>query len=265
MYKIGTVTLLLAMVGLPIVVLAERGSSESGAYTQTNVSAQATSATVRIDEPGDDQGQDDEVLLKRIDSANSGAQSSGERVKKEDQNEEEIELELEDDESPATSFHDLEQKIEKRKHELEQEVASTSPEHKTVVENANPVRLAVHALLASKNLLGGIGEQVSEIAKHMNDSVATTTNAEARIELRGFFMTLFFGGDSAMADVIAQEVAQNQLRIDNLTELLSAVNISANIKATIQGQIVALQDAQARLQDLAQKEKKQWGLFSWRF
>ena len=105
-------------------------------------------------------------------------------MKDEDQDdfdfEDEFEFELEDDEGVASSFEDLKQKIEERKHELEDEGASTTPKFKNAMKNANEVRLAVHALLASRDLLGGIGEQVSEIAKHMNDSVATTTSAERK-------------------------------------------------------------------------------------
>lgn len=177
----------------------------------------------------------------------------------------EIDFELEDDESPAFSFDDLKQKIEKRKHELEKEVASSSPKHKEIIENANEVRLAVHSLLASKELLGGIGSQVSEIAKKMNDSVATTTNAEAKIQSRGFFVRLFLGGDKTSAEVIVQEASQNQKRIANLTELFGKVNVPTDVQAILKEQITALETVQTHLQDLAQKEKSAWGIFSWRF
>ncbi len=186
-------------------------------------------------------------------------------MQNEDQNKQEIDLELEDDSNPATSLEDLQQKIEVRKHQLEQEVASTTEADKNIVENANQVRLAVHTLLASRDLIGGIGSQVSEIAKQVNDSVATTTNAEAQIQSRGFLARFLFGGDSAAADVISQQVAQNQQRIDDLTKLLGEANVSADIQVVLKAQIAALQDAQARLQALAEKEQKMWGLFSWRF
>jgi Tfp pilus assembly protein PilN len=99
----------------------------------------------------------------------------------------------------------------------------------------------------------------------MNDSVATTTNAEVKIQSRGFLTKLLFGGDTTSADVIKAEVAQNQQRIDDLTKLLAGANVSVDIKTTLSAQMTALQDAQSRLQDLAQKEQSTWGLFSWRF
>jgi len=197
--------------------------------------------------------------------ATSSNDRGGNQIDENQNDDGEINLDLEDDSNPATSFEDLKQKIEKRRGQLEQEVASTTEADKNIVENANPVRLAVHSLLASKELLGGIGQQVSEIAKQMNDSVATTTNAEAKVQARSFITRLLFGGDSAAADVIARQVAQNQSRIDDLNKLLGEANVPADIQTVLKAQITAIQDAQARLQALAQKEQKAWGLFSWRF
>ena len=159
----------------------------------------------------------------------------------------------------------MKQSIEVRNQELEQELASSTGANKALIANANPVRLAVHALLASKDLVGGIGAQVSAIAQQVNDSVASTTSAEAQIQSRGFFTKLLFGGDTAAAQVITQQTAQNQQRITDLTKLLGQANISADVQATLQAQITALQAAQTRLQALAQQEQSTWGLFSWRF
>ena len=279
-HKAGAVMLALAMSGLPAIAFAENGGQTQGNDIQvTSVESQAvegrTSAGLEstretqkqsAEAARETQKQQAEVSReqqKQQLEASSSSEQVGERGKVGEQDE--IDLELEDDSNPAVSSDDLVQKIEVRKHQLEQEVASSSPDRRDIVENANPVRLAVHALLASKDLVGGIGGQVSEIAKQVNDSVATTTNAEAKIQSRGFITRLLFGGDSATADVIAAEAAQNQARIDNLTALLGQAGIGADIQATLNAQITALKDAQARLQDLAQREKSAWGLFSWRF
>lgn len=266
-YATGAFALALAMSGVPAAALAESNGGEGDMETQARVQTQETdasaNATVRSGESGDGQKQEVKGQEDRPEVKGSNEQKDDEKMKTEDQDE--LDLELEDDEDVASSFDDLKQKIENRKHELEQEVASTTEKDKDIVENANPVRLAVHSLLASKELLGGIGEQVSEIAKHVNDSVATTTNAEAKIQSRGFLLRLLFGGDSAAADVISQAVAQNQQRIDDLNKLLGEANVSADIQAILKAQITAIQDAQARLQALAEKEQKLWGLFSWRF
>lgn len=249
-YTVGTVALAIAMSALPAVAFAENGGDGRGdSDIRTDVQIQTTDSG-RVESSG------------RATSTERG----NENVNDEEQNDQdELEIELEDDGDRAVSLDDLKQKIEDRRQELEDEEASTTPKFKDAMKNANEVRLAVHTLLSSKDLLGGIGQQVSEIAKHMNDSVATTTNVEAKIQSRGFLTRLFFGGDSAAADVISQQVAQNQQRIDDLTALLGEANVSSDIRAVLTAQITAIQEAQARLQDLAERERKMWGLFSWRF
>lgn len=172
---------------------------------------------------------------------------------------------LERDTISVFSFDGLKKSIEQRKQELEEEVASTTSETQDILENVNQVRLAVHALLASKDLLGGIGQQVSRIAQQMNDSVASTTGAEAKIQSRGFFSQLLFGGDRSAADTISEEVAKNQENVQKLTGLLDQTNVPADIQTTLKAQIDALQAEQERLQNLAKKEKSRWGIFSWRF
>ena len=176
-----------------------------------------------------------------------------------------LELREREDLPVARSLEDLKKKIEMRKQELEQELASSTEREHGVMANANPVRLAVHTLLASKDLLGGIGSQVSEIAKHMNDSVASTTEVEDKIQSRGFFKRFLFGGDKAAAKAIDNAVEQNQQRIDELTSALNQADVSPELKATLEAQIAALKDAQTRLQEVAQKEQRTWGIFSWRF
>ncbi len=178
---------------------------------------------------------------------------------------ERFELQRESTTTPALSWGQWKQSVEERKHELDDEEASTTPKLRKVMKNANEVRLAVHALLASKELLGGIGPQVSEIARHMNDSVATTTSAEARIESRGFLAKLFFGGDKKASKDISKAVERNGENIAKLTELLNSANLSAEVKAILETQLTAMQAQQTRLQDVAAGQAKLWGFFSWRF
>ncbi|TSC69955.1 MAG: hypothetical protein G01um101449_476 [Parcubacteria group bacterium Gr01-1014_49] len=243
-YATGTFVLALAMSGLPAVVLADNDRGDDDVRAEVRMQAQEQES--------------------RSEATRSDEQKNDEEMRSEDQDEQEIELELEDDEDLASSFDDLRQRIETRKHELDDEEASTTPEFKEVMKNANPVRLAVHSLLASKELLGGIGEQVSAIAREMNRTIATTTSAEAKIHSRGFFARLFFGGDRAAAEAISQVVAQNQQRAQQLVDLIGQGNAPAEVKEALEAQLEVLKDAQARLEELAQKERGAWGLFSWR-
>ena len=245
----GVLALALAMSGVPALALAESNGGQSSGDEQKQEVA----------------GQGDRSEVKGSNERNGEDQEVKEPAELQEPQEEQESIELEDENDTAVSLDDLKQKIENRKQELDNEEASTTPKFKDAMKNANEVRLAVHALLASKDLIGGIGQQVSEIAKEMNRSVASTTNAEAKVQARGFLMRLLFGGDRTSAEIIAQEASQNQQRIDGLTALLGQANIPADIQAILSEQITALQTAQARLQALADKEKNAWGLFSWRF
>ena len=176
-----------------------------------------------------------------------------------------LELLREGTSTPARSLEHLKQLIQERREMLDDEAASTTPEVRRLFNGAKSMSVAVHALLASRDLLGGgIGEQVSDIARRVDDSAATTTNAEAKIHSRGFLTKLLCGGDKTAANIISQEVAQNQGRIDALTALLSQANVPVDIQTELNAQITALKEAQARLESVAQGEKKSWGIFSWR-
>ena len=261
-------TFALALSVLPALALAEGrgGEGQDGLNVSTRVVGQvlgenaSTSVSARV---GEGQSSGDQEHQSEV--SGQVGQASSTRPQIVGGGDGEIDLELGDGGTPATSGEDLKQKIEVRKNQLAQLVASSSPDHQAVIANANEVRLAVHALLVSKNLVGGIGQQVSQIATEVDHSVASTTNAEAQIQSRGFLSKLLFGGDTAAAKVISDQVAQNEQRINDLTQLLAQANISPDVQLTLKAQIAAMQDAQTRLQELAQKEQSMWGLFSWRF
>ncbi len=265
----GVFALALVLSGMPAALAqAEEGSG--------NPSVQVTSVTsVRVSDDDSDDDNDasttmspnvegvHEVEKQQTEQRREQAKETREQTR--EMFRERFELQRESTTTPALSWGQWKQSIEERKHELDDEEASTTPKFRNVMKNANEVRLAVHALLASKELLGGIGPQVSEIARHMNDSIATTTSAEARITSRGFIVRLFFGGDKNSAKSISREVGRNQENIAKLTELLNSANLSVEVKAILEAQVTALKAEQDRLQAMASSESKRWGFFSWRF
>lgn len=285
-YAVGSFALALALGGVPAVA-AHAADMSNGAMMDAQMSAQgqgtdaSTSMSVQmgVGEGSSGRGEINKRREHQSEAASSSERdgeqaSSSERAseaakhmneKAREMMREYLHFNLESTTTQAFSLAQLDQMIQMRKHELDQEDASSTPADRNIVKNANEVRLAVHALLAAKPLLGGIGQQVSHIAQQVDASVGTTTNAEARIQARGFWTNLFFGGDSAAAAVIANEVAQNQQRINELTQLLAQANVSADVQTTLKAQIAAMEVQQTNLAALAQKEQNQWGLFSWRF
>ncbi|HUY62665.1 MAG TPA: hypothetical protein VMV50_02660 [Candidatus Paceibacterota bacterium] len=165
----------------------------------------------------------------------------------------------------ASSGAQLGQMIQAREQQLEQEVASSTPDNRAAIQSANQVRLGVHALLAAQNLLGPVGPQVAQIASQIDTTVNATANAQAQIGNRGFLTRLFFGGDAQAAGVIAQATSQNQAQLQTLAQLIGSASTTPAVQATLQTQLQSMQQEQERLQELSASEQGQWGLFSWRF
>lgn len=275
---IGALTLSLA--SLPLVALARDGEAETETTVSARVDAGATvsasaTSSARIEAEDEDQnevqsGNQDEDQNEYATTTARGEERAREAhreaAKKQlEMLEKRIELNLDASSTAAISFEDLKRMIERRKEELDQEEASTTRDNRDIVEHANEVRLAVHSLLASKELLGGIGPQVSAIAREVNNSLATTTNAEAEIKARGFWKHLLFGGDVQVGDMLAAEVQKDQNRVVELTNLLGQASTTADVKAELQLHIDALNTEIARLQTLATKEQSQQGILGWLF
>jgi len=163
----------------------------------------------------------------------------------------------------ARNTTELKQMIQEREQEMNQSMQGLKEELKEMYQNQNRVRLAVHALLAMENLTGGIGRNVSQIAKEFNNSVQATIRAEERIQTRNMLMRFFFGGDEQAAEEMEQEVNRNRERIQELRRLMQECECDEEVKAMLQEQIQNMEQEQNRIQELAQNEKKSKGIFGW--
>ena len=130
------------------------------------------------------------------------------------------------------------------------------------LRNENTVRVAVQTLLAAGNISGGIGPQISAIAKEFNNSVTAQYKAEEKIENRNAISRFFFGGDSEAGEEIQQQIEANRVRLRNLDNLMNQCGeeCDGELKAMIQEQIQALEQDQNRLEELAQAEQNDKGL-----
>lgn len=146
---------------------------------------------------------------------------------------------------------------------MQQEMSGLNEKQQKVYQNQNQVRLAVHTLLSMENMTGGIGKNVSAIARQFNNSVMSTIRAEEKIQTRSGFARFFAGGDETSAEQLEAETEQNQLRIQQLTQLMNQCECDQEVKDLMQEQIQLMQQEQTRLRELAQQEKKSKGLFDW--
>jgi len=188
----------------------------------------------------------------------------------------EVEVETEDSETEAPkpqireirqvkakTSTQLKEMVQEREQEMEQEEQNLSQKEQKVYKNQNQVRLAVHALLAMENLTGGIGPQISAIAREFNNSVKATILAEEKIQKRSKLVRFFVGGDTEAAEEIEQAVVLNREKIQELKQLRTqCVECDEETRAIMSEQVQNMEQEQERLQQLSQNEKQRRGIFA---
>jgi hypothetical protein len=113
-------------------------------------------------------------------------------------------------------------------------------------------------------MLGGIGPQVAEYAREFNNSLQAQIRAEERIENRNTFVRFFVGGDEEAAGILEQETLRNQDRIQQMQQLINQCqDCDPQIQQLLQEQLQEMDQQQTRLQQLAQNEKQDKGVFGW--
>jgi len=130
-------------------------------------------------------------------------------------------------------------------------------------KNTNEVRLAVHTLLAMENITGGIGPQVSAIARDFNNSARNTWQLEERIQNRDAISRFFFGGDQVSAAELANMTAENQNRIRQIEQLMNSEQLDAETRAMLEEQLQIMQQENTRLGQVASTETQSHGLLGW--
>jgi hypothetical protein len=163
----------------------------------------------------------------------------------------------------AQNVSELRELVQQREQEMNQEIQALEEHQQLVYQNQNRVRLAVQSLFAMEELVGSIGPQVSQIADEINTSVQATIQAEERIQARNTIVRFFAGGDEAAAQEIEQQVIQNQERIRELQQLQEECDCDEQVRAILQEQIQNVEQEQTRLQQVAQNELTDKGLFGW--
>lgn len=188
-------------------------------------------------------------------------QGEGEQVQT--QNQEQVGQESPNVQVKAGNATQLREMVETKAEELDQEASQVKDATaQKVYKNQNAVREAVHSLLAAENVVGGIGQQVSQIARDFNNSVDKTIKAEEKIQNRNVLTRMFVGGDKQAAAELEQEVSQNRARIQTLNQLMQNCNCDSETKAVLQEQIQNMEQEQNRLESLS-KEQQANGLFGW--
>src|SRR5512137_1878111 len=125
----------------------------------------------------------------------------------------------------------------------------------------NEVRIAVHTLLSMENRTGGIGQNISAIAREFNNSINMSEKLEQKIQDRSGIMRVFLGGERDAAGQLANITSQNQARIQKIQQLITTANLDPDVRAFLEEQLQAMQDEDTRLEQLATREQQDRGLF----
>jgi len=127
-------------------------------------------------------------------------------------------------------------------------------------KSQNTVHLAVNTFLAAGNLTGNAGPQMIRIAERFNSSANITAQAEERIQIRNTFSRFLFGGDSDAAGEIQRQVIENQVRIQEMNQLMQDCECDPEVQAILMEQMQHMEQEQTRLQILAEQEQNDRGL-----
>ena len=170
------------------------------------------------------------------------------------------------DDRKGKSGRNLSEVVETRKNNIETlnaTIRNTSAEVRERVKNENEVRIAVTTLLDSEDLSGGIGRNISAIAREFNNSISSSKKIEDRIQGRSSFTRLLFGGDRNAAQELANQTAQGKARIAELQNLISNATLDPEVRTLLEEQVRVLLAEQDRLGQLATREQADRGLFGW--
>jgi gas vesicle protein len=163
----------------------------------------------------------------------------------------------------ARNISDLRESKRQKLEELNQSLQRESPERRVWVKNYNEVRIAVHTLLSMEDRTGGIGQNISAIAREFNNSVNMSEKLEQKIQDRSGIMRVFVGGDRDAAGQLANITSQNQARIQKIQQLISTATLDPDVRAFLEEQLQAMQNEETRLEQLATREQQDRGLFGW--
>lgn len=150
---------------------------------------------------------------------------------------------------------------------LEEKLSNVSNRDKLkVFQNQNQVREAVMNLLTLReagNFSGGIGQNISVIAREFDNSVNKTVAAEEKIKQRTGLMRLLFGGDEKAANTLQAELNKNRVRLQQLERVQA--DLDPEYQPFFEEQLQLMEQEQTRLQELAWNETTERGLLGWLF
>ena len=135
--------------------------------------------------------------------------------------------------------------------------------NQNAIENMSTVAAQVQQLLQVRTT-GGIGEQVRLIAQEQNQAQTQIQNQLNKLESKGKMARFLSGTDYGAVKNLKAQLVQNQVRIDQLTELQNQLVNQGDI-TMVQETIQALIAENTSLQERITSEEGTKSMFGWLF
>lgn len=129
-------------------------------------------------------------------------------------------------------------------------------------EHSNSVSKVVRELRKTASQNGGIGQEVSKIAKEQEDSAKEIEKAMDKVDMAGRFRTLFIGTDYKNLGALRSEFVKTQNAIDRLTKAMERAT-DVSVKADLQKQIDALKVIQTKAETFTKNHEGQFSFLGW--
>jgi len=230
----------------------EKGISETG--IQTNSETNKTPMLIKHQEIQNIRNLTREIREQRLELGEILKNYSNLSLEEREQVREEV----------RNQIRNLRENITQLKNDLDKEIQGLKEQQKLRVENTNRVRLAVHALLAMENLTGGIGRNVSEIARNFNNSIQSAWRNEEKIQKRNKLLRFLFGSEVKTIKQMENETLRLGEMINKLNETIeNCSDCTEEVKEMLKEQLSLMQQEQHRINQTIQKERKVRGILGW--
>ncbi len=146
--------------------------------------------------------------------------------------------------------------------ETKEGTKSAAPRSEVALEHMSEVAKGVEAILTTKTLKGGIGDQVRQIAQDQKQSQDQVKLQIDKVASRSGLVKSLIGSDFKALNNIEKQIIQNQVRIQQLTDLQNQLTNKGDI-TMVQEVINALVQQNTSLQEMVDSENMRGSLFGW--
>jgi|GEM_PF-833854 len=139
-----------------------------------------------------------------------------------------------------------------------------SPRNEMAQEKMSGVADQVEELLGNKTMKGGIGEQVKQVATKQKQAQEQVKAQLDQVENRKGLLKSFIGPDYKALKAMEKQIEENQLRIEQLTQLKTQLTNQSEI-TMLEETIQAMLEQNTQLQDTVTSETQTKSMLGWLF